>query len=293
MNSTGNINQLRKDLKLQKEAGKTIGLVPTMGNLHDGHLHLVRESVKQNDYTIVSIFINPMQFNPNEDLAIYPRTVDEDKDKLLAAGCDFLFIPPAQEIYPEDLNSHTQVIVPNLSEILCAKTRPGHFEGVSTIVIKLLNIINPDVAYFGLKDYQQYLIVKKMTKDLEINTRIIGLETIRDAGGLALSSRNCFLSEIEIDKARQLYRSLQDAADALFRNEVKFSDLENKSCKGLQDAGLTPDYFSICNSKTLEPATIEDIELVIIAAAYVGSVRLIDNIRVSLGHIKQKSRVIE
>ena len=293
MNSTGNISQLRKNLKLQREAGKTIGLVPTMGNLHDGHLHLVRESLKKNDYTIVSIFINPMQFNPNEDLAIYPRTVDEDKEKLLATGCDFLFIPPAQEIYPEDLNSHTQVVVPNLSNILCAKTRPGHFEGVSTIVIKLLNIINPDVAYFGLKDYQQYLIVKKMAKDLEIDTRIIGLETIRDAGGLALSSRNCFLSEIEIDKARQLYRSLQDAADAIFRSEVKFSDLEKQSYSDLQDAGLTPDYFSICNSKTLKPATDEDIDLVIIAAAYVGSVRLIDNIRVSLDHTKQKSRVIE
>ena len=293
MNSTGSISQLRKNLKLHREAGKTIGLVPTMGNLHDGHIHLVRESLKQNDYTVVSIFINPMQFNPNEDLATYPRSVDQDKEKLSAAGCDFLFIPSAQEIYPEDINSHTQVMVPDLSDMLCGKTRPGHFEGVTTIVIKLLNIINPDAAYFGLKDYQQYLIVKRMTKDLEINTRIVGLETIRDAGGLALSSRNSFLSDIDINKARQLYRSLRDAADALNRSDLQFSDLEKQSCKDLRDAGLTPEYFSICNSTTLEPATIGNIDFVIVAAVYIGSVRLIDNIRVSLTDTRQKSRVIE
>ena len=286
MNSTDNIDQLRKSLKLHRDAGKTIGLVPTMGNLHEGHLSLVQESSKHNDYTVVSIFINPMQFNPSEDLTTYPRTLDEDKEKLLSAGCDFLFIPTAHEIYPEELNSHTKVIVPELSLKLCGKTRPGHFEGVTTIVIKLLNVVNPDVAYFGLKDYQQYLIVKKMTKDLEIDTQIVGLEIVRDTGGLALSSRNSALSEIEIDKARQLYRSLRKVARALHQREFKFSKLEKQASREVQEAGLTLDYFAICNSETLEPATPKDSNFIVLAAAYIGKVRLIDNIRMVVPHSK-------
>ena len=163
MNSTGNINELRTSLELLKKNGKTIGLVPTMGNLHDGHINLVKESLEKNDYTVVSIFVNPLQFNPNEDLETYPRTIEEDKEKLLACGCDFLFIPTTQEFYPETLYPHTQVKVPGLSDILCGLERPGHFEGVCTVVTKLLNIVSADNAYFGLKDYQQYLVVKKMT----------------------------------------------------------------------------------------------------------------------------------
>ena len=209
MNSTGNIYKLRTSLEPYKKAGKTIGLVPTMGNLHDGHIHLVRESLEKNDYTVVSIFINPLQFNPNEDLETYPRTIKEDKEKLLACGCDFLFTPTTQDIYPRTPYPHTQIKVPGLSDILCGLERPGHFEGVCTVVTKLLNIVRPNNAYFGLKDYQQYLIVKKMTKDLEIDTRIVGLEIIRDANGLALSSRNSFLSDKEICKARQIYLSLK------------------------------------------------------------------------------------
>ena len=282
MNSTGNINKLRTNLELLKKAGKTIGLVPTMGNLHDGHLNLVKESLEKNDCTVVSIFVNPLQFNPNEDLETYPRTIEEDKEKLLACGCDFLFMPTTQEFQPETLYPHTQVKVPGLSDILCGLERPGHFEGVCTVVTKLLNIVSPDNAYFGLKDYQQYLIVKKMTKDLEIDTRIVGLEIIRDTHGLALSSRNSFLSDEEIRKARQIYRSLQNAVRRINQSGVEFLDLEKLAYKELQDAGLAPEYFRICNSESLKSATAEDSNLIILAAARIGSIRLIDNIRISL-----------
>ena len=282
MNSTGNINELRTSLELVKKAGKTIGLVPTMGNLHDGHINLVQESLEKNDYTVVSIFVNPLQFNPNEDLETYPRTIEEDKEKLLACGCDFLFIPTTQEFYPETLYPHTQVKIPGLSDILCGLERPGHFEGVCIVVTKLLNIVNPDNAYFGLKDYQQYLIVKKMTKDLMIDTRIVGLEIVRDAGGLALSSRNGFLSDHELQKARQIYHSLQKTAKRIYRSEAKFRDLETLAHQELLDAGLTPEYFVIRNSESLKSATPEDPNLIILVAASLGSVRLIDNIRISL-----------
>ena len=282
MNSTGNINELRTSLELLKKAGKTIGLVPTMGNLHDAHINLVKESLEKNDYTVVSIFVNPLQFNPNEDLETYPRTIEEDKEKLLACGCDFLFIPTTQEFYPDTLYPHTQVKAPGLSDILCGLERPGHFEGVCTVVTKLLNIVNPDNAYFGLKDYQQYLIVKKMTKDLMIDTRIVGLEIVRDAGGLALSSRNGFLSDHELQKARQIYHSLQKTAKRIYRSEAKFRDLETLAHQELLDAGLTPEYFVIRNSESLKSATPEDPNLIILAAARLGSVRLIDNIRISL-----------
>tara|TARA_B100001939_G_scaffold345696_1_gene362864 strand:- start:371 stop:1228 length:858 start_codon:yes stop_codon:yes gene_type:complete len=285
MNSTGNINELRTSLELLKKNGKTIGLVPTMGNLHDGHINLVKESLEKNDYTVVSIFVNPLQFNPNEDLETYPRTIEEDKEKLLACGCDFLFTPTTQEFYPETLYPHTQVKVPGLSDILCGIERPGHFEGVCTVVTKLLNIVSADNAYFGLKDYQQYLVVKKMAKDLAINTRIVGLEIVRDSDGLALSSRNSFLSDEEICKARQIYRSLQNTAKRIKQSGVTFLDIEKLAYQELQDAGLTPDYFAICNSESLKPATSEDRNLIILAAARVGSTRLIDNIQISIaGH---------
>ena len=282
MNSTGNIYELRTSLEPHKKAGETIGLVPTMGNLHDGHIHLIKESLKKNDYTVVSIFINPLQFNTNEDLETYPRTIEKDRKKLLACGCDFLFTPTIQDIYPETPDLHTQVKVPGLSDILCGVGRPGHFEGVCTVVAKLLNIVSPNNAYFGLKDYQQYLIVKKMTKDLEIDTRIVGLEIIRDTHGLALSSRNRFLSDEEICKARQIYRSLQNAVRRINQNGAEFLDLEKLAYKELQDAGLAPEYFRICNSESLKSATPKDPNLIILVAARLGSVRLIDNIRISL-----------
>ena len=263
---------------------RPIALIPTMGNLHDGHMHLVRESLKQNDYTVVSIFINPMQFNPSEDLATYPRSVDQDKEKLSAAGCDFLFMPSAQEIYPEDINSHTQVIVPDMSDMLCGKTRPGHFEGVTTIVIKLLNIINPDIAYFGLKDYQQYLIVKKMTKDLEINTRIVGLETIRDPGGLALSSRNNYLSDDERQKAPQLYAALQTASRSIMNGDRNFSQLCQLASEQLSQQGFNVDYFDIRDQHTLELLDDDSSnkDIAILAAAKLGVTRILDNLKISL-----------
>ena len=291
MNSTGNIHELRKNLEPHKRAGETIGLVPTMGNLHNGHISLVKESVDKNDHTVVSIFVNPIQFGANEDLDTYPRTLEKDKEKLLSCGCDFLFTPTTQDIYPETLYPHTQVKVPDLSNSLCGLERPGHFEGVCTVVTKLLNIINPNNAYFGLKDYQQYLIVEKMTKDLNIDTQIVGLEIVRDDGGLALSSRNNFLSELEIRKARQIYRSLQKTAKLINHSDVKFQDLEKLAIQELRDAGLTPEYFAICNSETLKSASPKDTNLVILTAAHLGSIRLIDNIRISVVNDKRLSSI--
>ena len=293
MDLSHSIVHLKSKLKPHYGAGKTIGLVPTMGNLHDGHMCLVQESLKDNDCTVVSIFINPLQFNPDEDLATYPKTLDEDTKKLRESGCHYVFIPDTQEIYQGNIDSHTQVYVPGLSKLLCGKTRPGHFEGVATIVNKLLNIVRPHNAYFGLKDYQQFLIVKRMVSDLQIGTRIVGLDTIRDPGGLALSSRNSFLSELEIQKARQLYSSLKQVASALDQGESNFLDLEKQAYNRLTVAGLNPDYFSICNSETLMPATAADLDIVILAAAYLGSVRLIDNLHVSLAPQTQATQVIE
>jgi pantoate--beta-alanine ligase len=251
-----------------------------MGNLHAGHLKLVEQARQCCDHVITSIFVNPMQFGHNEDLDAYPRTLEADAAALASAGCDELFAPSPAEIYPQQsLTAHTVVSVPGLTARHCGASRPGHFDGVSTVVCKLFNIVRPDVAVFGLKDYQQYLIICKMVEDLCFQLKIRGVETQRESSGLALSSRNSYLSATQREQASKLYQLLQHTRDAIQAGSDTFSDLERRAFQHLQQADFKPDYFAICNAQTLLPPSPDDHDLVILLAAYLGTTRLIDNIR--------------
>jgi len=273
------IESLQKILQQQVRLGKTIGLVPTMGNLHAGHISLVEEAKKQCDYVVASIFVNPMQFGRGEDLDAYPRTLQEDIAKLEIAACDALFAPSATEMYPQSLDSQTVVSVPELSNRHCGAARPGHFDGVATVVSKLFNIVRPDKAIFGLKDFQQYLIICKMVKDLCFPIKIIGTETLREHSGLAMSSRNSYLPGEQKRNAADLYQQLLKAQADIAAGADNFSALEARATHDLKQAGIEVQYFSVCNAENLEPAISTDTELVILAAVYVGNTRLIDNIR--------------
>ena len=274
---------LRAEVNKLRSQGEIIGLVPTMGNLHAGHMKLVAVARQRCDSVICSIFVNPMQFGPDEDLDTYPRTLEQDKNGLREAGCDFLFYPAVNEIYPQGLQTQTIVSVPELGTSLCGSSRPGHFDGVSTVVIKLLNICQPDVAFFGLKDYQQFLIVQKMVADLLIPVEVVGVETEREPDGLAISSRNNYLTGEQRQLAPILYRTLQETVTELTAGSNDFRALEASGRKSLSEAGLEPDYFAICNASSLQSAQGEDSDLVILAAANLGKTRLIDNMRVAVG----------
>jgi len=267
---------------LSGAAANTLGFVPTMGNLHAGHLSLVSRARGEHDLVVVSIFVNPLQFGANEDLDSYPRTLDADTAALIAAGCDFLFLPSAAELYGDDMQASTRVQVPELGTHYCGASRPGHFDGVTTVVTKLFNIVQPDAAYFGLKDYQQFSIIRKMVDDLALPVSVHGIETAREASGLALSSRNGYLSAEQKTVAPLLYQTIKGIGDALAAGDQDFKRLIQAGKQQLQDAGLQPDYLAIANSATLRPATQEDSHLVILAAAFLGSTRLIDNLRVSV-----------
>ena len=267
---------------LSGAAANTLGFVPTMGNLHAGHLSLVSRARGEHDLVVVSIFVNPLQFGANEDLDSYPRTLDADTAALIAAGCDFLFLPSAAELYGDDMQASTRVQVPELGTHYCGASRPGHFDGVTTVVTKLFNIVQPDAAYFGLKDYQQFSIIRKMVDDLALPVSVHGIETAREASGLALSSRNDYLSAEQKAVAPLLYQTIKGIGDALAAGDQDFKRLIQAGKQQLQDAGLQPDYLAIANSATLRPATQEDSHLVILAAAFLGSTRLIDNLRVSI-----------
>ena len=267
---------------LSGAAANTLGFVPTMGNLHAGHLSLVSRARGEHDLVVVSIFVNPLQFGANEDLDSYPRTLDADTAALIAAGCDFLFLPSAAELYGDDMQASTRVQVPELGTHYCGASRPGHFDGVTTVVTKLFNIVQPDAAYFGLKDYQQFSIIRKMVDDLALPVSVHGIETAREASGLALSSRNGYLSAEQKAVAPLLYQTIKGIGDALAAGDQDFKRLIQAGKQQLQDAGLQPDYLAIANSATLRPATREDSNLVILAAAFLGSTRLIDNLRVSV-----------
>lgn len=259
-----------------------IGLVPTMGNLHSGHLKLVQAARKNCDLVVCSIFVNPTQFGPNEDLASYPRTLAADQEKLSNANCDILFLPTVAEMYGDDLSLETLIHVPGISENYCGQSRPGHFDGVATIVCKLLNIVQPTAAYFGLKDYQQFLVISKLVTDLRLPVKIVGIETEREASGLAKSSRNGYLDKDQLALAANLYTTLQTVAKQLKEQRFEFTAIEAKAVNQLNSLGLNVDYFSLCNARNLKPAAPSDKELVVLAAVFLGKTRLIDNIRVQL-----------
>jgi pantoate--beta-alanine ligase len=279
MQTHHSIESLQTILKQQGQLGKTIGLVPTMGNLHAGHLSLIDEAKKHCDYVVASIFVNPMQFDRREDLDSYPRTLSADIAKLETAACDALFAPSAAEMYPQGLSSQTVVSVPELSKRHCGAARPGHFDGVATVVSKLFNIVRPDMAVFGLKDFQQYLIICKMVRDLCFPIKIIGLETLRESSGLAMSSRNGALNNQQKHDAAALHQHLKHVQSGIVTGATNFADLEREAVQDLNQAGIQVEYFSICNAESLEPAGSEDTDLVILAAAWMGKTRLIDNIR--------------
>jgi len=262
--------------------GQSIGLVPTMGNLHEGHLALVEAARNDSDYVLATIFVNPLQFGPEEDLDSYPRTLEEDCSQLEAHHCDAVFIPSAEEMYPGGLDNQALVTVPGLSERHCGASRPLHFSGVCTVVCKLFNLTNPDIAFFGEKDYQQLQVIRKMTQDLCIPVSITGVPTARLPSGLALSSRNNYLDPSQLETAAILQATLKEAAGKLEQGNQEFKRIEDSAKTRLTESCFQPDYFSICHASTLEPATTGDKSLVILAAAWLGQTRLIDNIIITL-----------
>ncbi|BCX82448.1 pantoate--beta-alanine ligase [Methylomarinovum caldicuralii] len=273
------IADLRACLEEWRRAGQRIVLVPTMGNLHEGHLQLVDTARRCSDRVVVSIFVNPLQFGPGEDYDRYPRTLEADCAKLETRGADLVFAPPVAEIYPRPLAESTFVEVPGITEILCGASRPGHFRGVATVVAKLFNIVQPDVAVFGEKDYQQLQVIRRLVADLNFPVEIVGVPIVREADGLALSSRNGYLTPEERARAPLLYRSLCQARDAIAAGERDFAALCRRQRESLEEAGFRPDYFEI-RRPDLGEAGPDDRPLMILAAAWLGRTRLIDNLQV-------------
>ncbi|MCQ4258565.1 pantoate--beta-alanine ligase [Stutzerimonas stutzeri] len=263
--------------------GKRIGFVPTMGNLHAGHMALVETAGQRADFVVASIFVNPLQFGANEDLASYPRTLAADQEKLIETGCHLLFTPTVEEMYPNGQAMQTIVRVPGVSEGLCGGSRPGHFDGVSTVVSKLFNMVQPDLAVFGEKDFQQLAVIRTMVRDLNMPIQIIGEPIVRADDGLALSSRNGYLSAEERAAAPVLHHTLLQMADAIRQGERDYPALLASGKQALQIAGLRPDYLELRNALDLQAATTEHRELVILAAAFLGKTRLIDNLLVETG----------
>lgn len=270
------VPELRDVVTGWRQAGKRIAFVPTMGNLHAGHLQLVNEARKKADRVVVSIFVNPTQFGAGEDFETYPRTEREDREKLEMAGADLLFLPPVSEMYAPD--AKTVVSVAGLSELYCGAFRPGHFNGVATVVCKLFNMVKPDIALFGLKDFQQLAVIRMMARDLNFAVDIVGVETVREPSGLAMSSRNGYLSPEEIQVAPKLYESLCVARAAVLAGKQPYAAIERQAMLSLREAGFQPDYFAVCRSSDLNKAEAGDRDLVILAAAGLGKTRLIDNV---------------
>lgn len=273
------VQALREVLQLQPD----IGFVPTMGNLHAGHLHLVSIAQQRVKCVVVSIFVNPLQFGANEDLANYPRTLAADCEKLEQAGVDFVFVPTVNELYPDfdgvDLHQSMTVQPPAIASELCGATRPGHFMGVATVVMKLFNIVQPKVAVFGQKDYQQSFIIRTMVRQLNLPIDVVAGETVRESNGLAMSSRNGYLSFVEKAQAVELVRALQEIVIAIQAGNRDYVGLEAKATQQLTALGWQVDYVSIRSAKTLLSASMADEELVVLGAAKLGKTRLIDNIQ--------------
>ncbi|MEM7563701.1 MAG: pantoate--beta-alanine ligase [Pseudomonadota bacterium] len=276
------IIELHQYVQHWKDHHQSISFVPTMGNLHDGHMSLIEKGQSLCDRSICSIFVNPMQFGPNEDFNHYPRTLDSDIRQLEAIGCDLVYMPTASELYPDGLDKISQIQVTGLCEAFEGTHRPGHFTGVATIVLKLFNIVKPDVSVFGKKDYQQYRVISKMVEDLNLEVQIIGAETQREDSGLATSSRNQYLSDAEREKSVLIFQLLQQAGQQISEGKRDFIRIEADALARLREAGFEPDYFSICNAHTLKPANDQDRDLVILVTAALGKTRLLDNLEISL-----------
>ncbi|MCE9880456.1 MAG: pantoate--beta-alanine ligase [Hafnia paralvei] len=271
---------LRREIRRWRQEGKRIALVPTMGNLHQGHLTLVEEAKARADVVVVSVFVNPMQFDRPDDLARYPRTLQEDCEKLTRLGVDLVFAPSEKEVYPKGLEQQTYVDVPSLSTMLEGASRPGHFRGVSTIVSKLFNLIQPDIACFGEKDFQQLALIRKMVSDLNFDIDIVGVPIVRGPDGLALSSRNGYLTADERRLAPRLYNIMSHLATQLENGERNIDELLEQATSRLREAGLQPDELFVRDADTLLDVNIDTKTAVILISAWLGKARLIDNMRV-------------
>ena len=280
MQTVHTIAEVRQQVRNWKLAGLKVGFVPTMGNLHAGHIHLVTEALKLADKVVASVFVNPTQFGPSEDFDAYPRTLDDDQAKLAGAGCDLLFAPSVDEMYPR--RNLTWVDVDELGDHLCGASRPGHFRGVTTVVSKLFNIVQPDLACFGEKDFQQLAVIRRMTSDLFFPVEIIGVPTVREPSGLAMSSRNGYLSAQEKADAAVLQATLQAMKADIEAGADDWRALESKYSQTLEAKGFKVDYLSIAQAESMAPASLPDSQLVIAVAAKLGSTRLIDNVRVAV-----------
>ena len=270
-----------KELREWRKTAGRVAFVPTMGNLHEGHLALVREAKKCADNVVVSIFVNRLQFGQGEDFDKYPRTLGQDAAKLEGEGVAVVFAPDEKELYP-NVEQRYNVEPPNLQNELCGRFRPGHFRGVATVVTKLFNIVQPDAACFGKKDYQQLAIIKGFAEDLNFNVEIVPVDTGRASDGLALSSRNQYLNENERAEAPRLFSELNKIAEALRGGNLAYAELEQTAVRNLTAAGWTVDYVEIRHAESLAVAHAGDKDLVVLAAARLGGTRLIDNVEVSL-----------
>lgn len=273
---------LRREIRDFRKNNKRIALVPTMGNLHEGHMTLVEEAKARGDVVVVSIFVNPMQFERPDDLERYPRTLQEDCEKLNKRGVDLVFAPSPAEIYPKGLATQTQVDVPVISTILEGASRPGHFRGVSTIVSKLFNLVQPQVACFGQKDFQQLALLRTMVEDMGYDIEIIGVPIVRAKDGLALSSRNGYLTSDERKLAPQLNRIMNALAERLSQGERHIDEMLQDTAQQLRQAGFTPDELFIRDAKTLQELSVDSTSAVILMATWLGKARLIDNQQVDL-----------
>jgi pantoate--beta-alanine ligase len=273
---------LRARVRAWREQQDRIAFVPTMGNLHAGHLKLVRHARGMAGRVAVSIFVNPMQFGPGEDYATYPRTLEADTAALMQTDADLLFVPAVDEIYPGEIECTTRVVVPGLGDILCGAFRPGFFTGVATVVTRLFNLVQPDVAVFGEKDYQQLVLIRRMARELCLPVAVEGVATEREPDGLAMSSRNGYLTPSERATAAVLYRTLTDVKTAVEGGAVDYPDIERTAMAALTRAGFRPDYVSIRRATDLGEAVAGDSALRVLAAAWLGSARLIDNLEITV-----------
>ncbi len=275
------IDELRQCIAGWRRAGQRISYVPTMGSLHAGHLSLVEAAKAHGDRVVVSIFVNPLQFSAGEDLDKYPRTLEQDCAKLAACGVDLVFAPDEAEVYPHGRENLTQVAVPGLSSLLCGEYRAGHFEGVTTVVSLLFNLVQPDCAVFGLKDYQQLAIIRRMVRDLHVPVDIVGMPTLREPGGLAMSSRNAYLGDAQRAQAEVIYASLCQAAEALRGGSRDFSQIEACGRKRIDEAGLNTQFFQVRQAELDRPDDATQ-QFVVLCAATLDGTRLIDNVTVDL-----------
>jgi pantoate--beta-alanine ligase len=280
MDTVTTIAAVRERVDTWRREGQRVAFVPTMGNLHPGHISLIELARQKGERFVASIFVNPMQFGPNEDYAHYPRTPRNDETMLADAGCDLMFMPDVAEIYPRGYEHDTRVAVPELSSVLDGEFRPGHFDGVSTIVAKLFNIVTPHIAVFGEKDFQQLAIIRRMVADLCVPIEIIGAPTVREADGLAMSSRNQYLTEAERKVAPAISQGLKRAVARVQGGDANFAAIEAEEIDALKKLGFRPDYFTVRDAKTLTPADAAARHLVVLVAARLGKARLIDNLQI-------------